>query len=209
MNLHPKVLAPAQRRLLKNLGPAATGLGFYLAGGTALALQLGHRRSDDFDWFVERMQIDPLALAARLKEAGLALESTRTKRATLHGTIARVRVSFIEYPYAPLQPLLDWPEHGCRLASLEDIACMKLSAVSQRGSKRDFVDIHALCTRFKPLADLLESYRVRYQVKEVSHVLYGLSYFDDADGEKMPVTLVETDWARVKKDVTAWVKALT
>ncbi len=63
MRFHVEVLAPAQRRVLGRLGPVLTARGYYLAGGTALALHLGHRRSVDLDWFTPEPLGDPLGLA--------------------------------------------------------------------------------------------------------------------------------------------------
>jgi len=208
LSFHPKTLGLSQRRVLRKLGPVATAQGFHLGGGTALAIHLGHRRSVDFDWFIEKMPAGPLELAGVLKAAGLDLKTSDVQRGTLHGTVAGVRVSFIEYPYPPVAQLVEWPAYGCRLASLADIACMKLSAIAQRGAKKDFFDIYALCTRFIPLAELLAIYRIRYRVKEIGHVIYGLSYFDDAERERPPVMLWKLDWTTVKKSISAWVAAL-
>ncbi|NIQ96181.1 MAG: nucleotidyl transferase AbiEii/AbiGii toxin family protein, partial [Desulfuromonadales bacterium] len=76
------------------------------------------------------------------------------ERGTLHGTVAGIRVSFLEYRYPLLQPLVPWATYGFSLASLEDLACMKLSAIAQRGAKKDFIDLHALVTSFSSLTRL-------------------------------------------------------
>jgi hypothetical protein len=142
VRLHREALGRSQRSLLPRLAPLARQQGFYLAGGTALALQLGHRRSVDFDWFREDPIGDPLRLAADLRAAGLRFETDRVEKGTLHGRASGVRVSFLEYGYPLLKPLRE--VEGLRLAALEDIAAMKLAAVAQRGSKKDFVDVFAL-----------------------------------------------------------------
>jgi len=181
--------------------------GFHLAGGTAVALHLGHRRSVDLDWFTPGVLDDPLRYAGRLRAEGIALTDVATQRGTLHGGIEGVRVSLIEYRYPLLEETQPLGETGARVAALPDLAAMKLAAVAQRGTRRDFVDVHALATRFRPLGDLLALYRRKYGASDVTHVLYGLCYFDDAEPEQMPDLLVAADWEAIKADIRAWVKA--
>ena len=92
------------------------------------------------------------------------------------------------------------------MATLEDLACMKLSALTQRGSKKDFVDIYALGLRYFSLRDMLRLYQKKFSVEDMGHVLYGLSYFDDADKERLPKMFWDTDWRTIKKTIQGWVK---
>jgi hypothetical protein len=202
LKLHLEVLGRTQRSVLPKIAPLARSRGFYLAGGTGLALQLGHRRSVDFDWFRTQPIDDPLRLAAELRAAGLPLEIVRVEKGTLHAAVRRVRLSFLEYQYPLLRPLVEAP--SCTLASREDIAAMKLGAVAQRGSKKDFVDIFALGQRFS-LGEMLEYYRAKYRLKDVGHVLVALAYFDDADGERMPALLRRWAWSTMKATIRRWV----
>jgi len=181
--------------------------GFYLAGGTAVALHLGHRRSVDLDWFTPSALADPLQHAARMRKAGLSLADVETQRGTLHARVDGILVSLIEYLYPLLKESEPLGATGARVAALDDLGAMKLAAVAQRGTRRDFVDVHALATRFRPLQDLLGLYRRKYGVTDVTHVLYGLSYFDDAESEQMPDLLAPADWAAIKRDIRAWIKA--
>lgn len=208
MKLHPDVLPPEQANLLRSLGPAADRLGYMIGGETAVALQLGHRRSLDFDWFTQDRIDDPVLLSAQIVDQGLPFEVSAVDRGTLHGRIDTVRVSFLEYPYAPLQPATEWPEFGCRLASLEDLACMKLSAVAGRGARKDFVDIHALGSRCFELSRMLNLYQRRYGIRDVGHVLFALVFFDDAEREPMPEMLRDTGWNEIRESITNWVRQL-
>jgi hypothetical protein len=105
MILHPEVMPPSQQNMLRQLGPIASARGFDLAGGTALAIQLGHRRSVDLDWF-SAAAIDPIALSSDLKDAGVQIEVTDVEEGTLHGIAGGVKLSFIEYRYRHLvQPM--------------------------------------------------------------------------------------------------------
>jgi hypothetical protein len=206
VNVHREALGRSQRILLPRLAPLARQHGFYLAGGTALALQFGHRRSVDFDWFREDRIDDPLRLAADLRAANLRFETDRVEKGTLHGRASGVRVSFLEYGYPLLRPLRE--AEGLRLAALEDIAAMKLAAVAQRGSKKDFVDVFALGRHFG-LADMLAFYRKKYGVADVGHVLVALAYFDDADRERTPMLLRRQSWPNVKATIRGWVTGET
>lgn len=209
MRMHEEVLAPRQRKVLKILSPQAARHGFYLGGGTAVALHLGHRRSVDLDWFSETSVGDVTRLARTLGDGRMPMMIDQIGPGTLHGAVAGVRVSVLEYPYALLHPPLVWSDYGCPVASLDDLACMKLSAVAQRGSKRDFVDVYALGREHRPLEELLRLYRRRYGVEDIAHVLQGLVYFDDAERDRMPRMLWDIDWKRVKQTILGWVKRLT
>ncbi len=206
VRLHREALGRSQRSLLPRLAPLARQHGFYLAGGTALALQLGHRRSVDFDWFRQEPIDDPLRLAADLRAGDFRFETDRVERGTLHGRASGVRVSFLEYGYPLLRPLRE--VEGLRLAALEDIAAMKLAAVAQRGSKKDFVDVFTLGRHFR-LADMLAFYGKKYGVEDVGHVLVALAYFDDADRERTPLLLQRQSWPDVKATIRRWLAGAT
>ncbi len=205
MSLHPEILGPRETRVLQRLAPPATRWGYYLAGGTALALHLGHRRSDDFDWMSTQALPDPMDLAERLRQAGVPVKTQEVAKGTLHGSVSRVRVSFFEYRYPLLRSLVRCSELGVSLASLEDLACMKLAAVAQRGSRKDFVDVYAIGRERIPLGRMLALYGRKYSTKDVGHVLYGLAYFEDADRERMPRMVWDVSWPTVKRTISEWV----
>jgi len=206
MKIHSDILTAAQKKALRRLGPFAHREGFYLGGGTAVALQLGHRRSADLDWFTSTHPADPLRLAALLRQEKIPFVTGQAERGTLHGRIYRVQLSFFEYAYPLLEPAIHWREFGCPIASLADLACMKLAAVAQRGSKKDFIDLYALGQKRYSLNDMLAFYRDRYDVRDIGHILYGLSYFDEAEKERMPFMIWDVDWKEVRKTIQGWVK---
>jgi hypothetical protein len=208
IRFHAEVMSLPQKSVLRQLGPAVSARQFYLGGGTALAIRLGHRRSLDLDWFTGVSLPEPLRLAADLGSASIPLVVTEVQRGTLHGTADGVRLSFLEYRYPLLQPTTTWDEYGCQLASLDDLAAMKLAAIAQRGSKRDFVDIYALAMKHAPLPDLLQCYRAKYAIQDVGHLLYALVYFADADRERLPTLIWNTDWRQVKSAMRGWVRDL-
>ncbi len=208
MNYFLEVLTPRQKKVIQQLGNLMQEMNFYLAGGTAVALHLGHRKSIDLDWFTEETIADPMILAKELRKHNINFETEQIARGTLHGTINNVKVSFIEFRYPLLRKLFFLNTFKCPLASLEDLATMKISVVAQRGSKKDFVDIYAIGTKGLPLDKMLSYYQKKFHVKDIAHVLYGLVYFDDAEKEKMPKMLWRIDWNTVKRTITEWVKKI-
>ena len=206
MSFHPEALGAVQQKVLRQLGPIMTNGQFYLGGGTALAVYLGHRHSVDLDWFTGERISDPMRLAQTIREQETPFETSQIEKGTLYGILSGVRVSFLEYRYLLLEPLVPWPMFGCLIAALDDLACMKLSALAQRGAKKDFVDLYALGLQHKPLPARLRLYQRKYSVKDLAHVLYALAYFDDADRERMPRMLWDTDWRTIKKTIQGWVR---
>lgn len=208
VSVHPEILKPRQREVLRSLGPVANKHGFYLGGGTAVALHLGHRRSVDFDWFRQPILEDPQELARELQDEGIPFVTGWTRPSTLYGTVRGVRVSFFRYRYPSLRPLIFWPEPACQLAALEDLACMKLSAISQRGSRKDFVDLFALGRHGFSLQQMLGWYREKFEVDDIAHLLYALVYFDDADPEPRPSMIWSVSWREVKETLRGWVRSV-
>ena len=202
-------LRKKQIKVLKALGPHMVSMGFYLAGGTALAIHLGHRMSVDLDWFTSQSFADSLLLAQELRNSGLDLETEQVSPGTLHGRIQDVRVTFLQYQYPMLQPLQHWDDMNCNLAALEDLACMKLSAIAQRGARKDFCDLYALGKTSFSLQEMLRFYQNKFGIRDIGSVLYGLVYFDDAENERMPRMLWKVAWRDIKKTIIEWVKGIS
>lgn len=209
VRFHEEALGAGQRRVLPSVGELARARRFYLGGGTAVAIYLGHRRSMDFDWFTSEPLVDPLALAQDLRTHNLRLTRRQVGPGTLHGTVSGVNVSYLHYRYPLLAPSVAWTSMKCDLASLDDLACMKLAAVAQRGAKKDFVDVYALGTAHRPLRKLLQLYQQKYEIEDVSHVLVALSYFDDAERERLPKTLWPVSWSTIRQTIRAWVREIS
>lgn len=191
------ILTDAQQTVLELLSRIAEIRTFYLAGGTALALYLGHRRSRDFDFFraAEFLPQDLLLALRDAGEFGVLQEAT----GTLAVQVRAVPVSFFHYPYALLRPLRDSP-WGFSVADPEDIAAMKLAALAGRGSRKDFVDLYVYARRLAPLEHLFEQFREKYRDTRVDpyHLLRSLTFFEDAEGEAMPELLIPESWEDIK-----------
>ena len=208
MTMHLETITNEQRDAIRLLSPLLTSRQMYLAGGTSLALQFGHRRSVDLNWFSRQPIADPMALAQQLRSAEIPFETGSVARGTLHGRVLGVPVSLLEFGYPLLRPPLDWPEMNCCLASPLDLAAMKLVAVAQRGSKKDFVDIYALGQQQFSLAEMLQAYQEKYDVDDIARILCSLTYFDDADQEPNPLLQGDFSWDDCKQTIRAWVKAM-
>jgi predicted nucleotidyltransferase component of viral defense system len=209
MKFHAETLNKKQFSVLRKLVSVIQRKDFYLGGGTALALYFGHRVSEDLDWFTSNQMGDAMVLAQSLRSEKVNFVTQQTAPGTLHGSISGVRVTFLEFKYPLLKTPTQWKEVGCTLASLEDLACMKLSAIAQRGARKDFCDIYALGTEQFSLKAMVDLYREKFSVQDISPVLYGLAYFDDAESERMPKMLWDVKWVDVKKTIQTWVQALS
>jgi len=207
MSLHWEAAPEGMQNVLRSISTALSGTDFYLAGGTALALLEGHRVSMDLDLFSPSFD-DPEAvhviLAAALPETVMTSISPRTLYLQVQGTT----VSFFGYSYPLVASLLRLDDSLLPLASREDIAAMKLAAIASRGSRKDFIDLWLLATRYWPLSDCLELYRKKFAARDAGHVVRSLTYFDDAD-EEPPLRLVsDVDWQEIKLDLVGRVKEL-
>lgn len=208
VSFHPEALEAGQKKVLEATARPLTARGFRLGGGTGLALVLGHRRSVDFDWFCREPMGDPMLLAREIQGEDVALQVEQVAKGTVHGAVEGVRVSLLEFPYPDLAEPIRFLEHDLAILSLDDIACMKLSAIAQRGSRKDFVDLFALGTEHRPLGDLLALYQRKFEVREIGHLLYSLVFFEDAETERMPKMLWDVEWPDVRKRIEGWVKEL-
>jgi hypothetical protein len=206
MSFHPEVMPVTQQEMLRRLGPLAAERGFYLAGGTAIAVQIGHRRSLDLDWFTIGEIVEPMRLATELRRSGIPFEVADIQKGTLHGAANSVKLSFLEYRYPELVEPVEWVAYQCRLAGLEDLACMKLSAIGDRGARKDFIDIYALGRERFALGQMLEFYQRKYETGDLGHTLFALTYFDDAEEEDTPEMLWEVEWDEVRHTIEGWVR---
>ena len=194
--MHKETMAPETHALFSNLASAPWLPGFYLAGGTALALRLGHRTSVDLGFFAAK-PFDEALLVENLAAAGKAEILQRSPQSVI-GILDGVKFSFLGYPYPMLKPLgnLD----GISIASIEDIACMKLDALASRGTKRDFIDVYFVATEI-PLADLMALFKQKYASVGYNpvHLKKSLVFFEDAEGEPMPAMRAPVLWTDVKR----------
>lgn len=196
---HRDVISEATEGALRALLGGELLNRFYLAGGTGLALHLGHRLSQDLDFFATDLfnEESLLQQLQRLNGFSLVAKEPYTLHATIHGT----KVSFLGYAYPVLFPYANFLEVA--VADPQDIACMKISAIASRGTKRDFVDLYVAARQFG-LANLLQLFDRKYARTGYNklHILKSLVFFDDAEKDPMPHMLMPIDWHEVKLFLT-------
>lgn len=194
-----QILLPKTASVLEKLKHIQPLSGFYLSGGTALALQIGHRESEDLDFF-SQSPFDPTSLQTALLPCG-TLDSTEFSEGTLNTYIDGVKLQFLSYPYALLEPTILW--EGVSLSSVVDIACTKIMTVSTRGSKKDFIDMYFLLHLFS-LDELMQNLKKKYQNVSYNdtHILKSLVYFEDANAQPMPRMHKDVSWENVKQYIT-------
>jgi hypothetical protein len=189
--------------LLKDIMAIPELSGFNLAGGTALALQIGHRKSVDLDFFGAR-PIDKDEMVTLLEVLG-DLHLLQHSRNILIFNLNGVKVDFVNYKYPWLQEIR--LVEGVRLVGLQDIGAMKLGAIAGRGKKRDFTDLYFLLKQFS-LLELLGFYREKYPDGNEFLVLRSLTYFDDAEEDDELQLFEEAVWSEVKNTIEIEVKKI-
>ena len=197
-DLHLEILPEGQLRLLKLLSGESFINDFYLAGGTCLALYLGHRQSLDFDFFMSA-DFDTSHVINILTKIG-RYERSNEENNTINGMLDNVRISFFGYKYDIIDDfgLFD----SIRLAGIRDIAAMKLEAIAGRGSRKDFVDMFFLLQQFS-LEEIFLFHALKYGVglSNQYHHLKSLVYFADAEAEAMPLMTKPLEWSLVKNRI--------
>lgn len=167
-----------------------------LVGGTALALQLGHRRSIDLNLFGE-LQIEDYDLTKAINKIGKATILKNTPNIKIY-TIDNIKVDIVNYFYPWItEPIKD---EEFTLASANDIAAMKLAAITGRGTRKDFIDIYFLLQKFT-LKEILSFYEDKYADGSVFLVLKSLIYFKDAEEDENPMMFKPVDWEKVKQTI--------
>jgi len=192
-----KTLLPDTVRAIKLVSKVPIVKNSYLAGGTALALRLGHRISIDLDFFTleeleENVLLADLEQLPEFKKDGVAWR-------TVWGIIQNTKFSLFYYKY----PLLEKTDAymGIKIASLKDIAAMKIIAIGDRGTKRDFIDLYFL-TKTYTTDEMLEFYDMKFGDldEKAYHLIRSLDYFADADVDtQLPKMLIDIDWENIKK----------
>ena len=205
--MHPEILDSKRLKVLKELSFLKEE-GYYLAGGTALALQLGHRTSLDFDFYNER-HFDSGELFSKLQEVfGDRINERHREEDTLTGDIDGIHFSFFWYKYPLIRKLKEF--EGTSLASIEDIAAMKIIAIVQRGTRRDFIDIYYLLRKVD-LDTLFFWTEEKYPNFNRYSGLRGIIYFEDAEKrtDESRIALFDKNltWKQVKKMIFEKVRA--
>lgn len=195
--LHLSTIAPSTLVLLKELMKIDEFNSLRLVGGTSLALQIGHRKSIDLDFFGE---IDFTYL--NIKEVFKSFDKIESFRNSKHINIFEinnVKVDFVNYTYPWLKQELEID--GIRLAQKEDIAAMKIAAITGRGSRKDFVDLFFLLKQFT-FQQIMDLYKQKYFDSSPYLALKSLVYFDDAENDFSVEMIEDISWEEVKNTIS-------
>lgn len=197
-----QTILPDTLELLKRLASQPELSQTRLVGGTALALQYGHRQSVDLDFF-GILSEDKDDLVEMSKKAGEVMVINRSK-AIMQMMINQVKVDFVDYSrYVWIdEPILG---DGFVLASDKDIAAMKVNAIIGRGTRKDFIDLYVLLQHYS-LSQIMDFYKRKYPEFSEYRALLSMTYFDDAEMQDMPKMFIDTSWEEMKKTIVEAVK---
>ena len=192
-------LTDTQKRTLDLLTKSSASKGFYLADGTALYLKYHHRISEDFDFFTyPDVDFSIVQLQKKIESIPAKIEHLLSDEDTLIVLINDIRFSFFSYKYPLLKPTIKIADIPIDIASDEDIACMKIVAIAQRGSKKDFYDLWFLMKRHNwSLKYIIELAKTKYQNLSIGVILKSIIYFKDA--EKEFYEDIDQNWSEIKE----------
>ncbi len=196
--LHYQTIDTGTLELLKQLMSVELFKDLRLVGGTSLALQLGHRKSDDLDLF-GNFDIDVLEINKVLSSVGKVTRIKDSKNIHIY-LVNGIKLDIVNYTYPWLSDCLK--QDGLRLATLDDIAAMKLSDFTGRPTTKDFVDIFFLLQQIS-LTEMLRLHLSKYHDSSLFMVLKSLVYFEDAERDEMPYMLIPVTWEKIKSKIIA------
>lgn len=197
--LHLNTIDNDVRELLLNLCSADYLQNFALAGGTSLALQIGHRKSIDIDMFAfDEVNMPETSLFLEGMFNNISIK--RTTPVFIFCNINNVKCDFVKHSQHRLvRPVITID--GIRMYSQEDIAAMKLNAICGRGSKKDFYDLYSLLQIF-PLRDMLGFLDHKFNSDNSWMALRSLQYFNDADVQEDPELITNfPKWGQIKQSI--------
>ena len=196
--MHPECLRPESARLLPVVATALQPYNAVLAGGTALALHVGHRVSVDFDFFTGN-EFDPAAVLQAMQATSAEVQSLKLEPGTAVMIVNGVKASLFHYPYPFAEPTERFS--GATVESIVDIAGMKLIAIVQRSARRDFVDLYTVL-RTIPFRVVAHNAIQRFGTTLVEPVIIGkaLAWFADADAQPDPMYVGKpVQWSAIKQ----------
>jgi hypothetical protein len=183
----PLIIAPATFRLIQELQNIPDLKDFYLVGGTALALQLGHRNSIDIDLFTKN-SFEPSEIEEALGSK-FTFSATLARKGTLLAVVNNIKTDFITHNYQLLKSPVT--EEGITFLSKEDIAAMKFHAIIQSGKRlKDFIDIYFLLQHFS-LKQMIDFFTAKYKYTNPMIAMKAINFFDDIDPSIDPPKMIK------------------
>lgn len=195
--LHYRTIDTKTLELLKNIQEIEAFKNLLLVGGTSLALQIGHRISVDLDLFGE-INTDRYEIIYELNKLGNVKTLHFTNNINIF-TVNGIKVDIVNYSYPWLQKSIIIDK--IKLANMQDIAAMKIAAITGRGTMKDFIDLYYLLKQFS-LEQILQYYEQKYSDASIFMALKSLSYFDDANLDIMPKMFDKISWDTIKSTIS-------
>ncbi len=193
-------------KVLKKLKGVFVKHNAVLAGGTALALHKGHRISYDLDFFTNQ-DFQAESVISGIRKSKLPFQVISEEKGTLLAEVGGIKVSLFRYDYKFLEKPIAFS--GIAIAGILDIASMKVIAISQRGTKRDFVDLYVILQE-TPFYKIAEHMIKRFGKERINpvHIGKSLVYFSDADSNPEPIYMKGKyiNWEKAKKFFRTHVK---
>jgi hypothetical protein len=203
--LYKNAVEPTTLELLIHLCSQPSLNSFALGGGTSIALRKGHRLSAVLNFFTSTSFNNLViyqTLTGQFPNAELLFEQNQTMMFMING----IKVDFILYPFEWLQPF-DFIE-GIRLISIPDIIPMKLQAIGNRFSKKDYWDVDRLLHEY-PLEEMVKIFKAKFPPIDTGYIIHSLTAFESAETEEDPVCLVPKTWKEVKANLEQAVRDYT
>jgi hypothetical protein len=194
--LQTQAVESSTLELLRRLQQVPELLNTRLVGGTALALHLGHRHSYDIDLFGEISHQDITLVLNEIEFDSFVVN--QNFRNLKHYSINDVKVDMVNYNYKWIEAGIE--EEGYRIAGMKDISAMKLHAITGRGSKKDFIDLHFLLKEFS-MKEMLDFYTEKYPDHSFFMLVKSLTYFEDAEIQEMPLMYKQVHWTKIKNQI--------
>lgn len=197
-----QTITPEAKNALVTLGQSGLLKGSYLAGGTALALILGHRISFDFGFFTQK-HFQPQELVEEIAKIIPSFSLERIEKDTILAKLGGTKFSLFFYNYPLLAKTAEFL--NVDIASIQDLAAMKLVAISDRGAKRDFVDLYFILEKNQnpkiSLFEVFDFYDKKFGVlrQNEAHLIKSLTYFESAEHDEDLKMLELVEWSAVKK----------
>jgi len=199
---HLSTVSPETYSLLKRIfqiEPIRSS--FALAGGTSLALQIGHRKSIDLDLFTTN-NFNPKEIEIILvQQPDLKFIYAGNNSRMLFSFINNIKCDFVQEPAPLLHPFVE--KDGINYFSIEDIAAMKMHTICGRGKRKDFFDIYALLQTYK-WTDMLQWFANKYGENQFYFLWKSIGYFADADsdGSVKGISPYDKSWEEIKKYIS-------
>lgn len=192
--MHANTVSPQLLEIIKKVSANDSFSGFRLCGGTALALQIGHRISVDADFITESIKDKDLLLKNILQLFPNATD-INTGAFGIFLKVDSIKVDFLSWDIPFIRDAVE--DENIKFLSVEEIAAMKIFAILQRGEKKDYMDIASLLGIYS-LKQIIDFYQERHKGSDAAVVIRYLSSYSDIENQPEPIMLNGLSWAGAK-----------